>query len=110
MVKIKMNFPSSVFCNNAGKNVLDKRIREALQKLNKNWNFCINTVEGRSRARRAGVCAGRGEGVGRKDEGRVLQRSQVEIYAGPGQIDFASESAIGLGPRFAIKPERECMQ
>ena len=50
MVKIKMNFPSSVFCNNAGKNVLDKRIREALQKLNKNWNFCINTVEGRSRA------------------------------------------------------------
>ena len=47
VVKIKMNFPSSVFCNNAGKNVLDKRIREALQKLNKNWNFCINTVEGR---------------------------------------------------------------
>ncbi|KAF0293977.1 Fibropellin-1 [Amphibalanus amphitrite] len=46
VVKIKMNFPSSVFCNNAGKNVLDKRIREALQKLNKNWNFCINTVEG----------------------------------------------------------------
>ncbi|XP_043234344.1 uncharacterized protein LOC122387849 [Amphibalanus amphitrite] len=45
VVKIKMNFPSSVFCNNAGKNVLDKRIREALQKLNKNWNFCINTVE-----------------------------------------------------------------
>ena len=48
VVKIKMNFPSSVFCNNAGKNVLDKRIREALQKLNKNWNFCINTVEGGS--------------------------------------------------------------
>ena len=51
VVKIKMNFPSSVFCNNAGKNVLDKRIREALQKLNKNWNFCINTVEGRSSLR-----------------------------------------------------------
>lgn len=40
--KIKMQFPSSDFCNNAGQSVLSKRIRVALAKLNSDWNICTD--------------------------------------------------------------------
>ncbi|CAL4150116.1 unnamed protein product [Meganyctiphanes norvegica] len=41
--KIKMQFPSSVICNQAGENVLHEKIRMAINKLNSNWNFCTDT-------------------------------------------------------------------
>ena len=46
--KIKLNFPTSVFCNNAGQGVLQSKIQSALLNLNKDWNVCSNNILGKS--------------------------------------------------------------
>lgn len=44
--KISMLFPSSVLCNEAGQGVLRQRVRNAVNSLNRDWNFCSFSVEG----------------------------------------------------------------
>ena len=44
--KINMLFPSSVLCNNAGQGVLRQKVRNAVNALNRDWNFCSYSVEG----------------------------------------------------------------
>ena len=45
--KIKMNFPTSVLCNEAGQEVLKQKVRQAVNSLNRDWNFCSNSFEGK---------------------------------------------------------------
>jgi len=44
--KINMLFPSSVLCNSAGQGVLRQKVRNAVNALNRDWNFCSYSVEG----------------------------------------------------------------
>ncbi|KAJ8978624.1 hypothetical protein NQ317_011256 [Molorchus minor] len=44
--KIGVMFPSSVLCNEAGQSVLKQRVRNAVNKLNRDWNFCSFSIEG----------------------------------------------------------------
>jgi hypothetical protein len=44
--KINMLFPTSVLCNNAGQGVLRQKVRNAVNALNRDWNFCSYSVEG----------------------------------------------------------------
>lgn len=44
--KIAMLFPSSVLCNEAGQGVLKQQVRNAVDSLNRDWNFCSFSVEG----------------------------------------------------------------
>lgn len=44
--KISMLFPSSVLCNEAGQGVLKERVRNAVNSLNRDWNFCSFSIEG----------------------------------------------------------------
>ncbi|XP_045468348.1 sushi, von Willebrand factor type A, EGF and pentraxin domain-containing protein 1 isoform X2 [Harmonia axyridis] len=44
--KISMLFPTSVLCNEAGQGVLRQRIRNAVNTLNRDWNFCSFSVDG----------------------------------------------------------------
>lgn len=41
-----MLFPSDVLCNEAGKGVLRQRVRNAVNALNRDWNFCSYSAEG----------------------------------------------------------------
>lgn len=41
-----MMFPTSVLCNEAGQGVLRQRVRNAVNALNRDWNFCSFSVEG----------------------------------------------------------------
>lgn len=41
-----MQFPSSVLCNGAGQGVLRQKVRNAVNSLNRDWNFCSYSVEG----------------------------------------------------------------
>lgn len=41
-----MLFPSSVLCNEAGQGVLRQKVRNAVNSLNRDWNFCSFSVEG----------------------------------------------------------------
>lgn len=41
-----MLFPTSVLCNEAGQGVLRQRIRNAVNTLNRDWNFCSFSVDG----------------------------------------------------------------
>lgn len=41
-----MLFPSSVLCNEAGQGVLRQKVRNAVNSLNRDWNFCSYAVEG----------------------------------------------------------------
>lgn len=45
--RIKMNFPTSVLCNEAGQGVLKKKVRDAVNSLNRDWNFCSYSYEGK---------------------------------------------------------------
>lgn len=42
-----MNFPTSVLCNEAGQGVLKQKVRNAVNSLNRDWNFCSYSYEGR---------------------------------------------------------------
>lgn len=44
--KIAMLFPTSVLCNEAGQGVLRQKVRNAVNALNRDWNFCSFAVEG----------------------------------------------------------------
>lgn len=44
--KINMLFPTSVLCNEAGQGVLRQKVRNAVNTLNREWNFCSFSVEG----------------------------------------------------------------
>lgn len=44
--KISMLFPTSVLCNEAGQGVLRQKVRNAVNALNRDWNFCSFAVEG----------------------------------------------------------------
>lgn len=44
--KIAMLFPTSVLCNEAGQGVLKQKVRNAVNSLNRDWNFCSFSVEG----------------------------------------------------------------
>lgn len=44
--RIKMNFPTSVLCNEAGQGVLKQKVRNAVNSLNRDWNFCSYSYEG----------------------------------------------------------------
>ncbi|KAF7987305.1 hypothetical protein HCN44_003067 [Aphidius gifuensis] len=44
--RIKMNFPTSVLCNEAGQGVLKQKVRNAVNSLNRDWNFCSYSFEG----------------------------------------------------------------
>lgn len=41
-----MLFPSDVLCNEAGQGVLRQRVRNAVNALNRDWNFCSYSKEG----------------------------------------------------------------
>lgn len=41
-----MLFPTSVLCNEAGQSVLRHKVRNAVNVLNRDWNFCSFSVEG----------------------------------------------------------------
>lgn len=41
-----MLFPSSVLCNEAGQGVLRQKVKNAVNSLNRDWNFCSYSVEG----------------------------------------------------------------
>nr|XP_022919679.1 sushi, von Willebrand factor type A, EGF and pentraxin domain-containing protein 1 isoform X1 [Onthophagus taurus] len=44
--RISMLFPTSVLCNEAGQGVLRQRVKNAVNALNRDWNFCSFSVEG----------------------------------------------------------------
>lgn len=44
--KIQMLFPSDVLCNEAGQGVLRQRVKNAVNSLNRDWNFCSYSSEG----------------------------------------------------------------
>lgn len=44
--RISMLFPSSVLCNEAGQGVLRQKVRNAVNSLNRDWNFCSYSLEG----------------------------------------------------------------
>ncbi|XP_055635764.1 uncharacterized protein LOC129775276 isoform X1 [Toxorhynchites rutilus septentrionalis] len=44
--KIGMLFPSDVLCNEAGQSVLRQKVKNAINSLNRDWNFCSYTAEG----------------------------------------------------------------
>ncbi|XP_055387901.1 uncharacterized protein LOC129616312 isoform X2 [Condylostylus longicornis] len=44
--RIKMLFPSDVLCNRAGQGVLRQKVTNAVNSLNRDWNFCSYSVEG----------------------------------------------------------------
>lgn len=46
-----MLFPSSVLCNEAGQGVLRQKVRNAVNSLNRDWNFCSYSVEGTKECR-----------------------------------------------------------
>lgn len=41
-----MLFPSDVLCNEAGQTVLRQKVRNAVNSLNRDWNFCSNSIDG----------------------------------------------------------------
>lgn len=41
-----MLFPSDVLCNEAGQTVLRQRVKNAVNTLNRDWNFCSYSSEG----------------------------------------------------------------
>lgn len=41
-----MLFPSDVLCNEAGQTVLRQRVKNAVNSLNRDWNFCSYASEG----------------------------------------------------------------
>nr|CAD7258137.1 unnamed protein product [Timema shepardi] len=43
--KVNMMFPTSVLCNDAGQGVLRQKVRNAVNSLNRDWNFCSYSVE-----------------------------------------------------------------
>lgn len=46
-----MLFPSSVLCNEAGQGVLRQKVRNAVNSLNREWNFCSYSAEGTKECR-----------------------------------------------------------
>lgn len=44
--RISMLFPTSVLCNEAGQGVLRQKVRNAVNALNRDWNFCSFSIEG----------------------------------------------------------------
>lgn len=44
--RIQMLFPSDVLCNEAGQGVLRQRVKNAVNSLNRDWNFCSYSAEG----------------------------------------------------------------
>lgn len=50
-----MNFPTSVLCNEAGQEVLKQKVRHAVNSLNRDWNFCSNSFEGKFFRRKSNV-------------------------------------------------------
>ncbi|XP_072154980.1 uncharacterized protein uif isoform X2 [Bemisia tabaci] len=44
--KVSMLFPTSVLCNEAGQGVLRQKVRNAINSLNREWNFCSYSLEG----------------------------------------------------------------
>ena len=40
IVKVKLQYLNSVLCNEAGQSVLSDKVRQAIQKLNRDWRFC----------------------------------------------------------------------
>lgn len=44
--RIQMLFPSDVLCNEAGQTVLRQRVKNAVNSLNRDWNFCSYSTEG----------------------------------------------------------------
>lgn len=45
--KVSMLFPSSVLCNEAGQGVLRQKVRNAVNQLNRDWNFCSYFIDGK---------------------------------------------------------------
>lgn len=45
--KINMLFPTSVLCNEAGQGVLRQKVRTAINALNRDWNYCSYSLEGK---------------------------------------------------------------
>lgn len=44
--RIQMLFPSDVLCNEAGQGVLRQKVKNAVNSLNRDWNFCSYSNEG----------------------------------------------------------------
>lgn len=44
--KVNMLFPTSVLCNEAGQGVLRQKVKNAINSLNRDWNFCSHSIEG----------------------------------------------------------------
>lgn len=42
-----MLFPTSVLCNEAGQGVLRQKVRTAINALNRDWNYCSYSLEGK---------------------------------------------------------------
>lgn len=44
--KVNMLFPTSVLCNEAGQGVLRQKVKNAINALNRDWNFCSHSIQG----------------------------------------------------------------
>ncbi|KAL7042588.1 hypothetical protein ACKWTF_001212 [Chironomus riparius] len=44
--RIQMLFPSDVLCNEAGQGVLRQKVKNSVNSLNRDWNFCSHSTEG----------------------------------------------------------------
>lgn len=73
--RIKMLFPSDVLCNEAGQGVLRQRVKNAVNSLNRDWNFCSYSTEGSRFVLHTLNCLGRLENW--KDFGTILENART---------------------------------
>jgi hypothetical protein len=81
--KIKLNFPTSVFCNDAGQGVLQSKIQAALVNLNKDWNLCSNQIND------GGKCSGLRVNVDCKQKSRVRRQQSDSTDSDTGHYEVA---------------------
>lgn len=55
LIRIQMQFPSDVLCNEAGQGVLRQRIKNAINALNRDWNLCSYSMEGSRECRNVDI-------------------------------------------------------
>ncbi|CAG7724478.1 unnamed protein product [Allacma fusca] len=73
--KVKLQFPSSGLCNEAGQGVLKERIKIAITKLNQDWRFCA------TKSKDGGDCQDLNIGVNCNRKGRQLTHSKKKRQA-----------------------------
>uniref|UniRef100_A0A182Y3Y1 Notch n=1 Tax=Anopheles stephensi TaxID=30069 RepID=A0A182Y3Y1_ANOST len=95
LIRIQMQFPSDVLCNEAGQGVLRQRIKNAINALNRDWNLCSYSMEGSRECRNVEIDV-------RCDRNRhpnIVKRQTVL------QISPNPESAYAINATIPIKSE-----